>query len=327
MITNIQALRGVAALMVVVFHLVVKLRPFGFDGSQISFLQGGVDIFFVISGFIMVHVARTRERSGGQFMIDRIIRIVPLYWLLTLAAYFIGSGHTRPFGDLLRSLAFLPSGTAPLFNPLVDGGWTLNLELYFYAIFAASLVIVRGEQHRFMIVVGVLAAVAIAALLLPGRYWPFYGNEIVFEFVIGMALARSAELLRMIRPSAAWLMVLAGAGLMAFQTLAGLGSRLLADGLPAGLIVAGAVSLDAAGTRAAAPLALLLGAISYALYLSHVLVFEAINGTFALSQLSLGPVLTAGFLLIACLAALLAAWLIHIAFELPVTKALNRFKH
>ena len=326
MITNIQALRGVAALMVVVFHLVVKLRPFGFDGSQVSFFQGGVDIFFVISGFIMVHVSRTRERSGGQFMTDRVIRIVPLYWLLTVAAYFIGSGYARPFGDLLRSLAFLPSGTAPLFNPLVDGGWTLNLELYFYAIFAASLALARAEQYRFMIVVGALAAVAIAALLLPGRYWPFYGNEIVFEFVIGMALARSAELLRMIRPSAAWLMVLAGAGLMAFQTLAGLGSRLLADGLPAGLIVAGAVSLDAAGRRTTSPAALLLGAISYALYLSHVLVFEAISDTFALSQQSLGLVLIAGFSGIASLAALLTAWLIHVAFEQPVTKALNRLK-
>ncbi len=327
MITNIQVLRGVAALMVVVFHSVVKLRPFGFDGSQVSFLQGGVDIFFVISGFIMVHVARTRERSGGQFMADRMIRIVPLYWLLTVTAYFIGADHARPIGDLLRSLAFVPSGTAPLFNPLVDGGWTLNLELYFYAIFAASLLLARAEQHRFAIIVGVLAAVSVAALWLPGRFWPFYGNEIVFEFVIGMALARSAHLLSAIGPRAAWAMVVAGAGLMAFQPLVGPGSRLLADGLPAGLIVAGAVSLDAAGTRAAAPLALLLGAISYALYLSHVLVFEAINGTFALSQLSLGPVLTAGFLLIACLAALLTAWLIHIAFELPVTKALNRFKH
>jgi peptidoglycan/LPS O-acetylase OafA/YrhL len=94
MITNIQLLRGVAALMVVVFHLVVKMQPFGFDGSQVSFLQGGVDIFFVISGFIMVHISHERERSGGQFMADRIIRIVPIYWLLTLLAYFSGADKT-----------------------------------------------------------------------------------------------------------------------------------------------------------------------------------------------------------------------------------------
>ena len=327
MITNIQVLRGVAALMVVMFHLIVKLQPYGFDGSQVSFLQGGVDIFFVISGFIMVHVARERSRSGGQFMADRIIRIVPLYWLLTLVAYCAGAAEARPIGDLLRSLAFVPSGTAPLFNPLVDGGWTLNLEMYFYAIFAVSLAVARAEQYRFAIVVGTLAAVAAASLWVPGRYWPFYGNEIVFEFVIGMALARSMLRLKSIGPRAAWFIVLVGALLIAFEPFAGFGSRLLSDGLPAGLIVAGAISLDAAGKRATSPAALLLGAISYALYLSHVLVFEAINGTFAQSDLTLGPALTAGFLVITCLAALLTAWLIHVAFEQPVTKALNRFKN
>ena len=326
MITNIQVLRGVAALMVVLFHLVVKLQPYGFDGSRVSFLQGGVDIFFVISGFIMVHVARERARGGGQFMVDRIIRIVPLYWLLSLAAYFVGAAATRPFGDLLRSLAFIPSGTAPLFNPLVDGGWTLNLEMYFYAIFAASLALARAEQHRFAIVVGSLAAVCAAALWLPGRFWPFYGNEIVFEFVIGMVLARSMLRLKSIGPRSAWFIMLVGALLIGFEPFARLGSRLLSDGLPAGLIVAGAISLDAAGKRATAPPALLLGAISYALYLSHVLVFEAIGGTFAQSEQALGPALTAGFLVLACMAALLTAWLIHVAFERPVTAALNRFK-
>lgn len=326
MITNIQVLRGVAALMVVLFHLVVKLRPYGLDGSQVSFLQGGVDIFFVISGFIMMHVSRARERTGGQFMADRIIRIVPLYWLLTIVAYFGGSAEIRPIGDLLRSLAFVPSGTAPLFNPVVDGGWTLNLEMYFYALFAVSLMVTRTEQFRLAIIVGILMAVALASLWMPGRFLPFYGNEIVFEFVIGMALARSVKLLKAIGPGVAWGMMLVGGGLMAFEPLAWLGSRLLADGLPAGLIVAGAINLDAAGKRATQTAALLLGAISYALYLSHVLVFEAITGSFAQTGQTSGPALTAGLLVIACLAALLTAWLIHVAFEQPVTKALNRLK-
>ena len=326
MITNIQLLRGVAALMVVVFHLVVKLQPFGFDGSQVSFLQGGVDIFFVISGFIMVHISRERERSGGQFFADRIIRIVPLYWLLTLVAYCSGAAETRPNGDLLRSLAFVPSGSPPLFNPLVDGGWTLNLEMYFYVIFAISLVVAREEKQRFAIVVGALLAVAAASLWVPGRYWPFYGNEIVFEFVIGMALARSAERLKSIGPRAAWCMVLVGGLLIGLEPFDRLGSRLLSDGLPAGLIVAAAISLDAAGKRVAAPAALLLGAISYALYLSHVLVFEAINGTFAQSNLTFGPALMAGFLVLALMIAVLTAWLIHVALEQPATKLLKRLK-
>lgn len=326
MITNIQLLRGVAALMVVFFHLVVKLQPFGYDGSQVSFLQGGVDIFFVISGFIMVHISRERERSGKQFLADRTIRIVPLYWLLTLVACCAGAAETRPIGDLLRSLAFIPNGSPPLFNPLVDGGWTLNLEMYFYGIFAVGLAVAREEKQRFAVVVGTLFAVAAASRWMPGRYWPFFGNEIVFEFVVGMALARAIDRLRSIGVVTAWCMVIAGGLLIALEPLEQFGSRLLSDGLPAGLIVAAAISLDAAGKRVAAPAALRLGAISYAFYLSHVLVFEAINGAFAQSSLTFGPALMAVYLIIALLIALMTAWLLHVAFEQPASKLLKRLR-
>ena len=324
MITNIQLLRGVAALMVVLFHLTMQMRPFGIDGSQVSFLQAGVDIFFVISGFIMVYVARQRERGAGRFMADRIIRIVPLYWLLTLAAYFSGAAETRPVGDLLRSLAFIPSGIAPLFNPLVDGGWTLNLEMYFYAIFAASLAIARAEQHRFVIVVAVLVTVVAASLVVPGRYWPFYGNTIVFEFVIGMALARSGDRFTAIGPAAAWGLIGVGGLLIFFDPFAVMGSRLVSDGVPAGLLVAGALCLDSAGRRVTAPVALLLGGISYALYLSHVLLFDAIGGGLGWPHADAGPARIGGVFVLALMAALLAAWLVYTLFEQPVTRLLKR---
>lgn len=326
MITNIQLLRGVAALMVVVFHLVVKMRPYGFDGSQVSFLQGGVDIFFVISGFIMVHVSRERERSGWQFISDRIIRIVPIYWLLSLLAYFSGAGEPRPISDLFRSMAFVPSGNPPLFNPLIDGGWTLNLEMYFYVIFAVSLAAARELKQRFAIVVGVLAAVVATSIWAPGRYWPFYGNEIVFEFVIGMVLARSVDWLKTGGTVAAWSMVFAGGIVMVLEPFDRLSSRLLSDGLPAGLIVAGAIGLDAAGKRVAAPAALILGTISYALYLSHVLVFEAINGVFAHWEHTFGPAMMAGYLAFALIIALLVAWVIYVAIERPMTRLLKPAK-
>ena len=324
MITNIQSLRGVAAMMVVVFHLAMQMRPFGIDGSQVSFLQAGVDIFFVISGFIMVFVARQRERGAGRFMADRIIRIVPLYWLLTLAAYLSPAAATRPIGDLLRSLAFIPNGTAPLFNPLIDGGWTLNLELYFYAIFAVSLAVARTERDRFMMVAAVLIAVVAAALAVPGRYWPFYGNSIVFEFVIGMALARLGERFKAIGPAAAWGMIIAGGLLIFIDPLANLGSRLASYGAPAGLIVAGALCLDSAGRRVTAPAALLLGAISYALYLSHVLLFDAIGAGLGWPSASAAPALIGGVFGVILLAALLTAWLAYSWFERPVASLLKR---
>ena len=324
MITNIQLLRGVASLMVVVFHLVVKLQPFGLDGSQVSFLQAGVDIFFVISGFIMVYVSRLRERSSGQFITDRIIRIVPIYWCLTLLVYAAGTTEARPVGDLLKSLAFVPSGNSPLFNPLIDGGWTLNLEMYFYVIFAASMSLAREEKHRFAIVIGALAAVAAISGWAPGRYWPFYGNEIVFEFAIGMVIARSMDWLALIGAAAAWGMVLAGTIVIMLEPFEPLGSRLLSDGLPAGLIVAGAISLNAAEKRVAAPAALLLGTISYALYLSHVLVFEAMNRIFAQAKLAFSPAVMAAYLALSLIIALLIAGLVHVMIERPATRLLKR---
>ncbi len=324
MITNVQLLRGIAALMVVIFHLTMKLQPFGLDGSQVSFLQAGVDIFFVISGFIMVYVARQRDRGAGRFMSDRLIRIVPLYWLLTIAAYFLQTTDARPVSDVVRSLAFVPSGSAPLFNPLVDGGWTLNLEMYFYTIFAVSLAITRGERQRFAIVAALLISVVAASLVLPGRYLPFYGNEIVFEFVIGMALARVGERFKAVPPVAAWGLLGAGGLLIGFDPLAQLGSRLLSAGVPAGLIVAAVLSLESAGRRVTSPGALLLGAISYALYLSHVLVFAAIDRGLGWPGSNANPLAVCAAFVAALLTALISAWLVYAAIELPATRLLKR---
>src|SRR3954471_22053033 len=75
-------LRGIAASMVVFVHLDVQLKRLGYGTLDAPWLASGVDIFFVISGFIMwVSVARRPATSAGEFMRNRLIRIVPLYWL------------------------------------------------------------------------------------------------------------------------------------------------------------------------------------------------------------------------------------------------------
>lgn len=310
--------------MVVLFHLVVKLQPFGYDGSQVAMLQSGVDIFFVISGFIMIYVSRRGERSAGRFLAHRIIRIVPLYWLLTLATYAFTAANQRPLGDLLLSLAFLPSGAPPLFQPLIGPGWTLNLEMYFYGVFAFSLAITRTEQHLFAVVVALLISVIVASMWLPGRYWPFYGNEIVAEFAIGMTLARLGDQLKAINPATAWGMILVSGALIIAQPFASLGSRLLANGLPAGLLVAAALALEKSGRRIAAPAALILGAISYALYLSHELVITAVTTLVVRLNPDSAPSLVVAAYAMTLMVAILVAWLIYVAFERPVTGFLKR---
>jgi peptidoglycan/LPS O-acetylase OafA/YrhL len=139
MISNLQVVRGLAALAVAFYH-----TAFTFNGSVHTDFQA-VAVFFVISGFIMTYITRGEAK---QFFAQRIIRVVPLYWLFTLlpvaATWFKGSG--RIWGEaspetLLQSLLFIPyQDAAGDMHPLLAVGWTLNLEMFFYVVFAVALV-------------------------------------------------------------------------------------------------------------------------------------------------------------------------------------------
>ena len=107
----------------------------------------GVDIFFVISGFIMVYTTMDREITPWSFMADRIARIVPAYWAATLGVFFLAlvapsllqTSHMQ-WGELFKSLVFVPFRKANgLVQPVLFVGWTLNYEMFFYLMFAAGL--------------------------------------------------------------------------------------------------------------------------------------------------------------------------------------------
>ena len=147
-IYSLQALRFIAAALVVVSHIrtEVGLTPFG---------SSGVDIFFVISGFIIYYVTRD---GAPQFFTRRLIRIVPLYWLGTLALAAIALkapgmlNHTSLDADkLLGSLFFIPvwNESVQYHLPLLTLGWSLNYEILFYLVFFIALKI--SHQHRLII--------------------------------------------------------------------------------------------------------------------------------------------------------------------------------
>src|ERR1019366_7660876 len=103
--------------------------------------QQGVDVFFVISGFIMMQVSR-RETRPLAFLRARAIRIIPLYWLVTLAWAMLH--HATSWRDLLLSLAFVPHlAPAGQESPVLMQGWTLVYDVSFYACFGAALVVPR----------------------------------------------------------------------------------------------------------------------------------------------------------------------------------------
>ncbi|TCL76210.1 acyltransferase [Rhizobium sp. BK251] len=152
----LQALRAIAALLVVADHASAQIM--GTAGTPAWFKQfgwflgeQGVAIFFVISGFIMAYTTKNdfgSPRSAARFLLRRMIRVIPLYWIFTvLAASLIASGlwlsgRSVHIADLLPSLFFIPYGDGPM-RPLLGQGWTLNYEMAFYAVFAFCMLFPR----------------------------------------------------------------------------------------------------------------------------------------------------------------------------------------
>ena len=168
---NIQYLRGVAALMVVLFHVLDSSGRLGEAVVLPAFPAGeaGVDLFFVISGFIIWHTSRDPGLTPGRFMTKRIKRVVPLYWFFTLAMAAIvivapSLLRTTVFEPMhvIASLAFVPylHPTLHAYNPLVFVGWTLNYEMAFYVAFALLVPLTPGRRTLW-IALGGAALVAV----------------------------------------------------------------------------------------------------------------------------------------------------------------------
>ena len=231
--------------------------------------QAGVDVFFVISGFIMAHVSR-RETTPGAFLLARVTRVVPLYWVVTLVAVVLH--RVTDAGHILESLAFWPHPDQEGRDwPVLLQGWTLCYEMFFYALFAAALLIVPSRRLPALTVVLLALAVAGAVLHPANAAVATYTSPLLLEFLAGLWLHRIWDhgWLRQAWPAL-------GVGLAAFATQTALPEpgtwRCLAWGVPAALVVAGALGLEEAGRVPFLPWLRRLGDASYATYLTHTLV-------------------------------------------------------
>ena len=308
---SIQYLRGLAALGVLLFHASQRA------GADFGAGAAGVDVFFVISGFIMWTVSARRATGPGDFLRRRAGRIAPLYWTGTLLV--VGLDLLRPslFPNMrldaphvVQSLLFLPhrDPTGDI-APVIVPGWTLNYEAFFYIVFAFTLLLPVGR--RTWALTAALGGLCLFGLLLPHGRWAAvdtYSDPLILEFVAGAWLAKAAAAGRLGGPVAAWAAIGVGLAILAAVAVTGPDvrgwARLVYWGLPALLIVWGALSLEGAGRMPVfAPLKL-LGDGSYSIYLAHglalSLVFKLIGG---LSLPSAGKIaLAAPFAVLAGLA-------------------------
>jgi exopolysaccharide production protein ExoZ len=289
---NVQCLRAVAAMLVVAHHLQAMVNA-NYDTNWMGrFGTFGVDIFFVISGFIMFYTNRTMRRGAGEFISNRLLRIIPLYWLATLVTvvlFLIGfhpNGlHQVDLPRFIESLVFVPGefpdGRTDLILTL---GWTLMYELYFYAVFAATFFVRSLEKSLAIVTLFFIGGTGLAITFGPFNYLvDYYLNPITLEFVFGAILA--ILYVRWPSKSSGW-----GALLAATLIAGGFGLAEIANkfadptvsnirfvyfGVPASLIVAGCLLLEKSGRRFTNSFALLLGAASYSLYLFHPIFLQA----------------------------------------------------
>ncbi|WP_174298550.1 acyltransferase family protein [Sphingomonas bacterium] len=313
MLTNLQGLRALAAIGVVVFH--VGLLP----GTALPCRVGaaGVDLFFVLSGFIIAHSA---SRSAHDFLKHRLIRVLPAYWIATLIAGLFTlramdvPGATAWIG---QSLLYLPGpGGRPV---LIFVAWTLVYELAFYLLFWLALRF--GAGRACWLALGAL--VALAFLHLPGTSGPW---PLLLEFAMGLIVfllvGRTAATGRV---SGAVGLAAAGLGLVLLVVLPrltgydpddyqGIG-RVFTWGVPAAIVLAGLVIAEHAGWALRSRPVLLLGAASYSLYLLHPI---------ALGQLLQLPARPAPVSWALCAAAVVAIAMLAVAFHLLVEAPIVR---
>lgn len=337
MLANIHALRAIAAMLVVLLHASEQLEP-GSLPFHAEFGNAGVDIFFVISGFVMVYTSTVRAKSPGAFMLDRILRIVPMYWTFTLLTVllilvvptaFRGSSFD-PIHTLFSFIfvAYPHPVNADSFSPVLRVGWTLNYEMVFYLIFATAIWI-RNSSRVFISISVLLALVLARPLLGLSGVFQFYGQAIILEFGLGM-LAAGVFLrggLKQLPAVVGWLLIAVGAGILlnyGHSVDMASNSRILWFGVPATLIVSGALILERFREKASGRIVNILGAASYVIYLSHPYVLTASRLFLeALDVQSVTPLGAISVILVMLLVSALVGILVHLYFEKPVTRFLR----
>jgi exopolysaccharide production protein ExoZ len=342
-IVNVQGLRGVAAFIVIFAHLSgpdgLEERVFG--TSWLAWTNGpantGVDLFFVISGLIMVVTTwRTFGDPGSsrRFLRRRVTRIYPLYWILNTPVVLMILLSPAAFSwvqgqdpQLLQSYLLLPRSER--FPLLV--AWSLVYEMYFYLFFAIALVIGR---RWFPWVVGMWAVITVALHVLVGPtanpYLRLVSDPLNLEFALGILVGwavthgrlrfpRTATIVAAVGVTAVWARL---ASLDLVDFLAGT-SRFLQVGIAMSVVVYAAVAMEQVrGVVVPRPLQR-LGDASYSLYLTHVPALTVLG----LGLARLGPTGTWAHVLVLLLApvyCVVVAWFCYIWLERPLLRLFRR---
>ena len=331
---GVQALRGLAAMLVVLYHATQMVAERLGAGHVLNFGASGVDLFFPISGFVMVLTTHRHWGQAGKardFLLRRLARIVPLYWgatllklLALLAVPAMASHPTLDAWHVTASFLFVPAWDVHhRAQPLVPVGWSLHFEMLFYLLFALALWL------RVRPVLWLSAALMAVCLCLPWRdalgAMGTLADPMLLEFVAGMFIGWATVRGRQLPPRVAAGLLVAAMLALPITELMRHGEaftwRALVWGLPGALALAAAVPLEGWWQRHRSPLLENLGDASYAIYLVHGFVLpplgaglvrlELVGGPWPLFAVLTGCALSAGF-----------GWWVHRWVEVPLTQRL-----
>ncbi len=327
---TVQALRAIAALLVVAYH---GLDEWGTHvaGRNADSLWGngsaGVDVFFVISGLVMVISAQRvagKRLAGWVFLRQRLIRIVPLYWVVTtakvIAVLMLPALVLRTQLDLpyvLGSYALLPVHDAGgTIRPVLPVGWTLCYEMFFYLLVALALTLRVGLLR---VAVPVLLAFSALAVFADPAWPPLFDfpNTIMLEFLAGVLIGMAVQSDRHVPIAVAWPLLLGGLALLLGAPIVSGVLRPLTWGLPAAAIVLGAVGLEARLAPWLPRWLLAAGDASYAVYLTHGFVVPLVF--IAVRHAGLSPVISlVTTLLGSLLLSVIVGLVTHVVLERPM---------
>jgi len=301
---SIQLLRGVAALLVACVHLQAIEQKYGQEGAilpgWLGYGKASVDLFFVISGFVIATVTCGQfhsMRAAGHFLFQRITRIYPPYWLYSTIVLVIWLYRPEMVNatqdnqvNILASFLLLPQ----VLLPLLMVGWTLIHEMYFYLIIALLIPVIRERMFP--------ATLALWGIVVVFWHIYFMSNPSK-NYSPSLLLAFHPLTLEFIGGSAVGLLLkgnIIGKGYVI--TIIGIAGflfaaswldtndmvldingwwRVLCFGIPSIFVVYGVVSVEIGGKVRFPRIMRKIGDASYSIYLTHVLVLSAIGRAWA----------------------------------------------
>ena len=292
---SLQLVRGIAAILVLLHHItsiIYKNSNYEYALGIFDYGSIGVDLFFILSGFLIftLHYQEIGYSNKlGIFFKKRLIRIYPVYWVVTLALipiYFImpsfGVGYESDPGVILKSLFLIPQDH----DPILGVGWSLVYEVFFYIMF--GLFILLGKKPAAIILSAwMVASISLLNFEFGNYFFKFLFSPIIFEFLLGCLMAFLLLNVRFKQSLSIFFLgavTFLGAVLLdefVFDSLSREGIvRVLIYGISSFLIILGIILIERQGNFKSNRMMTYFGDASYSIYLVHIPVILFLNKVF-----------------------------------------------